>query len=320
MFLKNLQFKIFKPYIGSNSDKKNFLGVLYFSQVCNNLTGEKMINTYTSNFAYGLYSKNSDNIINFNSKRNTSKTKKASIGFRGSNTQESEQNDLSSSILRYMTGMKNRLITILKQEGLLTIKDIEKITKAFDEEIDLNSTTMQHMLKDIEFMESTSKLLNNSNDPRMILAQDTIPVRFYYEVAHKLYNNNEQALGMQVAKKSTQITGAQIYPGAKIEPGVMFSHSIGTVVGDTAHIGTHTTLYQNVTLGRRSGPNAMQANRDFRHPQVENGTTIGAGAILLGPIIIKDNAKVGAGAIVTHDMARDSVARYQASSIYSATN
>ncbi|MBR5303833.1 MAG: hypothetical protein IKU37_03300 [Candidatus Gastranaerophilales bacterium] len=277
-----------------------------------------MINIYTSNFTYGLYSKNSDNIINFNSKRNTNKTKKASISFKGSNVQELEQNDLSSSILRYMTGMKNRLITILEQEGLLTIKDIEKITKAFDEEINPNSTTMQHMLEDIEFMKSTSKLLNNSDDPKMILAQDTVPVRFYYEVAHKLYNNNEQALGMQVAKKSTQITGAQIYPGAKIEPGVMFSHGIGVVIGNTAHVGAKSTIYQNVTLGRRSGPNAMQANRDFRHPQVENGTTIGAGAILLGPIIIKDNAKVGAGAIVTHDMPEGSVARYKASDIYPA--
>ena len=139
---------------------------------------------------------------------------------------------------------------------------------------------------------------------------------FYYEVAHKLYNNNEQALGMQVAKKSTQITGAQIYPGAKIEPGVMFSHSIGTVIGDTALIGPGCKIYQNVTLGRRSGPNAMRADRNHRHPKVEDGATIGAGALVLGPVIIGNGAQVGAGAIITRDLPDHATARSGTSDIY----
>ena len=193
-----------------------------------------------------------------------------------------------------MDGMKNRLIKILEEERLLSTSDIKKITTAFDEEINLDSTTTKHLLKDIEYMKASSKLLNGNNDPKMILAQDTIPVRFYYEIAHKLYTNKEQALGMQIAKKSTLITGAQIYPGAIINSGVMFNHSIGTVIGDTTKNGSNTTIYQNVSLAARKGSNTCVCNYNARHPQIEGGAVIGAGSILLGPITINEGAKVSA--------------------------
>lgn len=91
-------------------------------------------------------------------------------------------------------------------------------------------------------------------------------------------------------------TGIEIHPGATIGRRVVIDHGTGIVIGETAEIGDDVMIYQGVTLGG--------TGKDIgkRHPTIESGVMIGAGAKVLGPITIGKNAKVAAGAVVVRDV------------------
>ena len=92
------------------------------------------------------------------------------------------------------------------------------------------------------------------------------------------------------------ITGIEIHPGAEVGDGLFIDHGMGVVIGETAEIGENVTLYQGVTLGGTGFATGK------RHPTVEDNVTIGSGAKLLGPIRIGHGAKIGANAVVVHDV------------------
>jgi serine O-acetyltransferase len=91
-------------------------------------------------------------------------------------------------------------------------------------------------------------------------------------------------------------TGIEIHPGATIGRRVFIDHGMGVVVGETAEIGDDCTLYHGVTLGGTSW------NKGKRHPTLGRGVVIGAGAKVLGPILVGDGAKVGSNAVVVRDV------------------
>ncbi|CAG0993739.1 serine O-acetyltransferase [Methylophilaceae bacterium] len=92
------------------------------------------------------------------------------------------------------------------------------------------------------------------------------------------------------------ITGIEIHPGATIGRRVFIDHGMGVVVGETAVIGDDCTLYHGVTLGGTSW------NKGKRHPTLEQGVVIGAGAKVLGPITVGAQAKIGSNAVVVKDV------------------
>ncbi|HZV97823.1 MAG TPA: serine O-acetyltransferase [Methylophilaceae bacterium] len=92
------------------------------------------------------------------------------------------------------------------------------------------------------------------------------------------------------------LTGIEIHPGATIGRRVFIDHGMGVVIGETAVIGDDCTLYHGVTLGGTSW------NKGKRHPTLENGVVIGAGAKVLGPITVGSNAKIGSNAVVVKDV------------------
>lgn len=92
-------------------------------------------------------------------------------------------------------------------------------------------------------------------------------------------------------------TGIEIHPGAKIAKGLVIDHGMGVVIGETAEIGENVTLYHGVTLGGVS----WQPGK--RHPTLAKGVVVGAGAKILGPIYVGENAKIGSNAVVTKDVA-----------------
>ena len=92
----------------------------------------------------------------------------------------------------------------------------------------------------------------------------------------------------------------EIHPGAKIGKRVFIDHGVGVVIGETAVIGDDVTIYQGVTLGGTGG------EKGKRHPTVGNGVVIGADAIVLGNIKVGDNARIGAGAVVTKSVPANS--------------
>ena len=98
------------------------------------------------------------------------------------------------------------------------------------------------------------------------------------------------------------LTGIEIHPGATIGRRVFIDHGMGVVIGETAVIGDNCTLYHGVTLGGTSW------NKGKRHPTLEEGVVIGAGAKVLGPIIVGKGAKIGSNAVVVKDVPADATA------------
>ena len=92
------------------------------------------------------------------------------------------------------------------------------------------------------------------------------------------------------------LTGIEIHPGATIGRRVFIDHGMGVVIGETAEINDDCTLYHGVTLGGTSW------NHGKRHPTLGKGVVIGAGAKILGPILVGDGAKIGSNAVVVRDV------------------
>ncbi len=114
-----------------------------------------------------------------------------------------------------------------------------------------------------------------------------------HRAAHRLWRHRLFWLGRSLSTFSRWLTGVEIHPGAKIGRRFFIDHGMGVVIGETAIIGDDVTLYQGVTLGGTSW------NKGKRHPTLGNGVVVGAGAKVLGPFEVGENAKVGSNAVVT---------------------
>ena len=118
----------------------------------------------------------------------------------------------------------------------------------------------------------------------------------WHRIAHALHEAGAPTAARAIAYGSRALTGIEIHPAARIGDGFFVDHGAGVVIGETAEIGENVTLYQGVTLG---GTGFAVGKR---HPTVQDNVTIGAGAVLLGPITIGHGAKIGANSVVIHDV------------------
>ena len=114
----------------------------------------------------------------------------------------------------------------------------------------------------------------------------------FYRIAHFLYKNKLFFIARLISQLGRFFTGIEIHPGAKIGKRLFIDHGMGIVIGETAEIGNDCTIYHQVTLGG-TGKDAVK-----RHPTIGDNVLLGAGAKILGPILIGNNVKVGAGAVV----------------------
>ncbi|HSH72271.1 MAG TPA: serine O-acetyltransferase [Methylophilaceae bacterium] len=117
-----------------------------------------------------------------------------------------------------------------------------------------------------------------------------------HRVSHWIWQQRFYWLARFNSHIARWLTGIEIHPGATIGRRVFIDHGMGVVIGETAVIGDDCTLYHGVTLGGTSW------NKGKRHPTLENGVVIGAGAKVLGPITIGTNAKIGSNAVVVKDV------------------
>jgi len=115
-------------------------------------------------------------------------------------------------------------------------------------------------------------------------------------VVRPLWRGGFRWLARWLAHLSRGATGIEIHPGATIGRRVFIDHGMGVVIGETAEIGDDSTLYHGVTLGGTSW------NKGKRHPTLGRNVVIGAGAKILGPILVGDGAKVGSNAVVVRDV------------------
>lgn len=117
-----------------------------------------------------------------------------------------------------------------------------------------------------------------------------------HRVAHWLWLDGRKSMAYMLASRVASVFDVDIHPGAQIGAGVMIDHATGIVIGETAVIGDSVSMLHGVTLG------GSGTGSDRRHPHIANGVLIAAGAKLLGPISVGENAKVGAGSVVLEDV------------------
>jgi serine O-acetyltransferase len=117
---------------------------------------------------------------------------------------------------------------------------------------------------------------------------------FFHRLAHRCWNAGFHWLGRFISQLSRWITGVEIHPGARIGRRVFIDHGTGVVIGETTEIGDDCTIYQGVTLG---GTSLYRGQK--RHPTLESGVVVGAGAKVLGGFTVGQGAKIGSNAVVT---------------------
>jgi serine O-acetyltransferase len=118
----------------------------------------------------------------------------------------------------------------------------------------------------------------------------------YYRLAHGLYSMKLFFSARLLSQIARFFTGIEIHPGAKIGKRFFIDHGLGVVIGETTIIGNDVLLYQGSTLG---GTGIVKGKR---HPTIGNNVVIGAGAKVLGNIVIGDNSYIGANAVVVKDV------------------
>lgn len=120
-----------------------------------------------------------------------------------------------------------------------------------------------------------------------------------YRVAHWFHKHGFYFIARAISQLARHKYGIEIHPGAKIGKCLFIDHGMGVVIGETAEVGDYCTIYHGVTLG------GTGKDKGKRHPTVGNNVLISAGAKILGPMKIGDNAKIGANAVVLTEVEPD---------------
>jgi serine O-acetyltransferase len=120
-----------------------------------------------------------------------------------------------------------------------------------------------------------------------------------YRKAHWFHKHGMYFIARAISQWARHRTGIEIHPGAKIGKCLFIDHGMGVVIGETAEVGDYCTIYHGVTLG------GTGKDKGKRHPTIGNNVLISAGAKILGPFKVGDNAKIGANAVVLNEVEPD---------------
>jgi serine O-acetyltransferase len=134
----------------------------------------------------------------------------------------------------------------------------------------------------------------------VLLCYPGLHALWWYRPNHWLWRHGFRLVARFGSQVARWFTGIEIHPGAQIGRRLFIDHGMGVVIGETAIVGDGVTIYQGVTLG------GTGKEKGKRHPTVGNNVTIGAGARLLGNIIIGENCRVGAGSVVLRNVPENS--------------
>jgi serine O-acetyltransferase len=118
----------------------------------------------------------------------------------------------------------------------------------------------------------------------------------FHRAAHAAWQARLYVVGRMISQLGRFLTGIEIHPGATVGRRLFIDHGSGVVIGETAEIGDDVTLYHGVTLGGTSLATGK------RHPTLSDGVIVGAGAKILGPVLVGKDARVGANAVVLADV------------------
>mgnify|MGYP001034081093 FL=1 len=118
----------------------------------------------------------------------------------------------------------------------------------------------------------------------------------WHRISHWLHIHKLRTLARGISQFARFLTGVEIHPGAKIGKCLVIDHGMGIVIGETAEIGDYCNIYHGVTLG------GTGKDKGKRHPTLGNHVLVGAGAKILGPFTVGDNARIGGNAVVLKEV------------------
>ncbi len=127
----------------------------------------------------------------------------------------------------------------------------------------------------------------------IVLCYPGLHAVWLHRLNHRLWNWEWRLLARFLSHIGRFLTGVEIHPGAALGRRVFIDHGMGVVIGGTAEVGDDCSVYQGATLG-----GTTQTFKGKRHPTLEAGVIVGAGAKILGPIVVGKNARVGSNAVV----------------------
>ncbi len=119
-----------------------------------------------------------------------------------------------------------------------------------------------------------------------------------HRINNAIWRTGLKALARVTGNLTRMLTGVEIHPEAKIGKNLFIDHATGVVIGQTSVVGDNVLIYHGVTLGGKGG----EAHGEKRHPTIKDGAIIGAGAQVLGNIIVGEGAKIGSNAVVTKEI------------------
>lgn len=132
-----------------------------------------------------------------------------------------------------------------------------------------------------------------------------IPLLYYkgfhalqaYRIANWLWRKDRKMLALYLQHRIARLFDVDIHPAAQMGSGIMLDHATGIVIGETSVVADDVSILHDVTLG------GSGSTKCSRHPKIERGVLLSAGAKLLGAITVGVGAKVGSGSLVLNDVA-----------------
>ena len=142
----------------------------------------------------------------------------------------------------------------------------------------------------------------------LILTYPGVKAVFFHRIANFFSIAKFHLIARIISQFSRFLTGIEIHPNAKIGKNLFIDHGMGVVIGETSDIGDNVTIYHMATLGGIAPSINSDDQRNIkRHPTLKDNVVVGSGAQILGPVIIGENAKIGANAVVTKDVPENAV-------------
>lgn len=152
----------------------------------------------------------------------------------------------------------------------------------------------ERIKEDIKLVKERDPAARNTFE--ILLTYSGLHAVMFYRVSHVFYRYKFYTVARIISQFARAVTGIEIHPGAKIGRGFFIDHGSGVVIGETTEIGDNCLIYQGVTLG------GTGKEKGKRHPTLGNNVMVGAGARVLGPFKVGDNAKIAANAVVLEEV------------------
>jgi serine O-acetyltransferase len=212
--------------------------------------------------------------------------------------------NILNTTLKKLTEQVRRGLYFVAKDDSIGIDDFEikakNITKSFGESL---PHIRSLIVSDVKAAFSGDPAATSISE--ILLCYPGINATIHHRIAHALHQLGCPLLARFISDIAHSKTGVDIHPAAQIDEGFFIDHGTGVVIGETTIIGKHVRLYQAVTLGAKSFPTTEDGDLvkgNLRHPIVEEGVVIYAGATVLGRITIGAHSTIGGNVWLTHSV------------------